>query len=46
MKWDWPLLMMRQWEDHPSMGDKGSGANKQHHKVDGVDRRDKEEEQG
>ncbi|KAJ1041461.1 hypothetical protein NDA10_005575 [Ustilago hordei] len=45
MKWDWPLMEMRQQEVHPSTGGKGSSSNKWHHKMDGEDRRDEEEEQ-
>ena len=45
MKWDYPLMMMRQQGDHPSTGDEGNGANERRHKVDGEDRRDEEQQQ-
>ena len=44
MKWDWHLMEMRQQEVHLSTGGKGSGANEWHHKTDGEDSRDEEEE--
>lgn len=45
MRWDWPLTMMGQQEDHPSTGGKGSGTNEWHRKVDEEDSSE-EEEQG
>ena len=39
MKWDCPLMEMRQHKAHPSTGGKGSDANKWHHKRDGEDSR-------
>ena len=42
MKWEWPLSIMKQHEDCPSAGSKGSSANEQHCKGD---RKDEEEEQ-
>ena len=33
MKWEWPLLVMKQHEDFPSARSKGSSANERCHKT-------------